>query len=147
MGKIAANPDLPVGAQKELPSTLDVTLYMQPGANRTAMADAPVDIWLFELSGDDELMAADFLSLSEKPRETLAISYIRHRSKQLLPGRSAILPMVKLKEDTSFLGVAVGFAEIDKSEWRAVEKVKSVGEDYKILIPVKRNQVEIQIHR
>ncbi|WP_255648635.1 type VI secretion system lipoprotein TssJ [Pseudorhizobium xiangyangii] len=147
MGKIAMDPDLPIGPPKEQPSTATITLYSEPGANRTNMADAPVDVWIFELAGDDQLMSADFLNLSQDPKATLGVSYVRHQTKQVSPGQSEVLPSLKLKEDTAFIGVAVGFASLDNATWRAVEKVKAVGEIYTIVIPIRKNKAAIQIHR
>lgn len=147
MGKIAMNPDLPIGPPKDQPSTALFTLYAEPGANRTEMADAPVDLWIFELSGDSQFMSADFLSLSQEPKAALGVSYLKHQATQVAPGTSEALPPIKLQPETAFIGVAAGFANIGKATWRAVEKVKPQGEDYTIVVPIGKNKVSIQVHR
>lgn len=147
IGKIAMNPDIPLGPPKDQPSDATITLYAEPGANRTPMADAPVDVWIFELSGDDQLMSTDFLSLSQSPKDALGPSYVKHQTKQLSPGASEVLPIMKLTKDTNFIGVAVGFSNLDKAVWRAVAKVKPVGENYNIVVPLSKDKVAIQVHR
>jgi type VI secretion system protein VasD len=92
-------------------------------------------------------MSSDFLTLSDNPKATLATSYISHKEKQVKPGESTILPGWKLDEETTLIGVAVGYSSIEKINWRAVERVNATGESYNILIPIRTKSVAVQIHR
>jgi len=148
MGKIMANPDLPVGQQNtDKPSTAQITLYADQNANKSEYGDAPVNVFVFQLKDPDELNNADYFSLFENPKSALETSYIRHMNKQVNPGESTVMTPFKFTEDTGFIGVAVAYANMDKVTWKATEKVNPIGEQYKILIPITSKGVSVQVHR
>lgn len=148
MGQIMKNPNTPVGQQTEVkPSTAQVIIYADSNANTSEYGDAPVDVWLFQLKDSDELNNVDYYSLSEDPKKALPSSYIRHITKQVNPGESAVITPFKFTDDTNFIGVVVAYGNLEKVTWKATEKVNPSGEQYKILIPVTRKGVSIQVHR
>lgn len=147
MGEIAYDPDMKIGPLSQQPSTMTAIIYSTTGANKTALGDAPVDVWVFELSGDDLFSSSDYLTLTEDPKAALKQTYIKHQSKQVTAGNSEVLPVISLDKDTRFLGVAVGFANNDKARWRSVEKVNPIGENYTIFVPINTGSVSIQVHR
>lgn len=148
MGQIMKNPNTPVGQQaEEKPSTAQVILYADANANTSEYGDAPVDVWIFQLKDPDELNNVDFYSLSEDAKKALESSYIRHIKKQVKPGESTVITPFKFTEDTNFIGAAVAYGNLENITWKAVEKVNPNGEQYKILIPVTRKGVSVQVHR
>lgn len=148
MAKIAMDPDMAIGPPKDQPSVANITLYAEPGVNKNDFGQAsPVDVWVFQLSDEDKLMSTDFLTLSDDPKGALATSYVSHQQKQVKPGESAIMPAIKLDDETTLIGVAVGYSNIENVKWRAVERVKATGEEYNILVPIRSKSVAVQIHR
>jgi len=152
--QILADPSLEVGKSNvETASVATITAYAEPDANRTDYGDAPVELWIFELSDPDELMSADFMALVEDPKQTLSTSYIKHYKKQVVAGRSTVLAPFDLNDRTRYLGVAAGYANIDTADnidavkWRAVERVKPKGENYSVMVPVTKKRVLLQLHR
>jgi len=146
--QILADPSLEVGkANTEVASVATVTVYAEPDANQTDYGEAPVELWIFELSDPDELMSSDFMALTEDPKQALSTSYIKHYKKQVVAGRSTVLAPFDLDGRTNYIGVAAGYANIDAAKWRAVERVKPKGETYSVMIPVTKRRVMLQLHR
>jgi len=146
--QILADPSLEVGkSNHETPSVATITAYAEPDANRTDYGDAPIELWIFELSDPDELMSADFMALVEDPKQALSTSYIKHYKKQVVAGRSTVLAPIDLDDKTRYLGVAAGYANIDTVKWRAVERVTPKGENYSVMIPVTKRRIMLQLHR
>jgi len=146
--QILADPSLEVGkSNTQTASAATITIYAEPDANQTDYGAAPVELWIFELSDPDELMAADFMALIEDPKQTLTTSYVKHYKKQVVAGRSTVLAPFDLDERTNYIGVAAGYADIDNVKWRAVERVKPKGETYSVMVPVTKKRVQLQLHR
>jgi len=146
--QILADPSLEVGKSNvETASVATITAYAEPDANRTDYGDAPIELWVFELTDPDELMSADFMALVEEPKQTLSTSYIKHYKKQVVAGRSTVLAPFDLDDRTRYIGVAAGYANIDAVKWRAVERVKPKGENYSVMVPVTKKRVLLQLHR
>jgi len=146
IGKILADPSIDVGPASEQASTANITIYAEPDANRTDYGEAPVDVWIFEMTDPDELMSSDFMSLTSQPEQTLGSSYVRYQKKQVLAGRSTMLAPFDMNEKTAYIGIAVGFANIDGVSWRAATRVKPKGEKYSILAPITSKGVVLQLH-
>jgi len=146
ISKILSDPSLEVGPSTEYASTANITIYAEPDANRTDYGEAPVDVWIFEMADPDELMSSDFMSLTSQPEQALGSSYIRHYKKQVLAGRSTMLAPFDVDAKTAYIGIAVGFANIDGVSWRAATRVKSKGEKYSILAPITKKGVALQVH-
>ncbi|UXN05039.1 MULTISPECIES: type VI secretion system lipoprotein TssJ [unclassified Bartonella] len=148
MGQIMADPSLPVGEQKsDKPSTALITVYADKKANTSEYGDAPIDVWVFQLSDPDEFEGADYYSLFEDPKKALETSYIRHVKKQVKPGESTVLTPFKFTDTTNFIAVVAAYANMDNVTWKAVEKVNATGEQYKIMVPIVHTGVAIQVHR
>lgn len=147
MGQIMMNPSLPVGQQNaDKPSTAQITIYADKDANKSEYGDAPIDVWVFQLKDPDEFNNADYFSLLENPKSLLETSYIRHIKKQVKPGESTVITLFKLTEDTGFIGAVAAYSKMDNVTWKTVEKVKPTGSQYKILVPVTRKGVFVQVH-
>jgi len=147
IGKILSDPSLEVGPLNERASTASITIYAEPNANRTDYGEAPVDVWVFEMTDPDELMASDFMSLVSQPTHALGTSYVKHHKKQVLAGRSTMLAPFELDKKTTYIGIAAGFAKMDGVSWRAAARVNPKGEQYSILAPITQKGVGLQIHR
>ncbi|UXM95233.1 type VI secretion system lipoprotein TssJ [Bartonella sp. HY329] len=148
MGQVMMDPSLPVGEKSaDKPSTALITIYADSKANTSELGDAPIDVWVFQLSDPDEFEGVDYYSLLEDPKKALETSYIRHIKKQVKPGDSTVLTPFKFTDTTNYIGVVAAYANMDNVTWKAVEKVNASGEQYKIMVPIVRKGVAIQVHR
>jgi type VI secretion system protein VasD len=148
MTQVAMNPEIPVGANKDQPSVATVTLYAEAGVNKNGFGQpSPVDVWLYQLSDDGKLKTIDFMTMSADPKTALGTSYISHKDFQIEPGKAKIVDDWEFDKDARFIGVAAGYQNIDKVNWRAVEDVHPKGEKYKITVAVKVADISIQVDR
>ncbi len=148
MAQVAMNPDTPVGANNDQPSVATVTLYAEAGVNKNGFGQAsPVDVWLYQLSDDGKLKTIDFMTMSADPKTALGTSYISHKDFQVEPGKAKIIDDWQFDKETRFVGVAAGYQNIDKVNWRSVESVHPKGEKYKITVAIKAADISIQLDR
>jgi type VI secretion system protein VasD len=149
MGQVAMNPDISVGlSPKDTPSKATISLYAEKDVNKNTFGQAsPVDVWLFQLSDENRLKTLDYITLTANPKDALSEAYVEHKQTQIEPGKSKVIENWEFKKDTIAIGVAVGFREIDKVNWRALEVVKPKGEEYKIVVAVRDKDVLIDVHR
>lgn len=106
------DPNMPVGPPKDQPSTVNVSLYAEPDVNVTDFGQAPVDVWVVQVSNEDQLMTTDFATFAKDPEDALGRSFEDMKTKQVKPGDSAVMPEWKLKEHTTAIGVVVAYAAI-----------------------------------
>ncbi|MDE3746470.1 type VI secretion system lipoprotein TssJ [Methylobacterium radiotolerans] len=148
IGQIMMNPDMPIGPPKDQPSKATVAIYVEEDANKNAFGQAaPVDVWLFQLSDDTRLRTLDFATLSASPKDALGTSYVAHKEKQVEPGNSKVIDDWEIEEETSNIGVAVGYKDIDHINWRSLDAIRPKGETYKIVVAIRGRNVAIQTHR
>lgn len=148
MAQVAWNPDTPLGANNEQPSAATVTLYAEAGINKNSFGQAsPIDVWLYQLSDDGKLKTIDFMTMSADPKAALTTSYVSHKDFQVEPGKAKVISDWEFDKETRFIGVAAGYQNIDKVNWRTVETVHPKGEKYKITVAIKAAAITIQVDR
>jgi type VI secretion system protein VasD len=149
MGQVAMNPDVAVGLlPKDTASKATVSIYGEKDINPNPFNQPqPVDVWLFQLSDDSRLKTLDYITLTSDPKGSLAEAYVEHKQTQIEPGKSKVIEDWEFKKDTVAFGVAVGFREIDKVNWRAQVDVKPKGETYQIVVAIRGKDVFIDVHR
>jgi type VI secretion system protein VasD len=104
------------------PTPAKAQLTAAPDVNPdSAGRPSPVVVRMFQLRNDGELAAADFFSVWEKEKATLAQSFISREEYVLSPGekREFDLP---LNPETHVIGVVVAYRDIRSARWRALSR-------------------------
>ena len=82
---------------------------------------SPVVVRMFQLRNDGELAAADFFSVWEKEKATLAQSFISREEYVLSPGEKKEFDL-PLNPETHVIGVVVAYRDIRSARWRAISR-------------------------
>ncbi|HDR2754447.1 type VI secretion system lipoprotein TssJ [Enterobacter sp. RHBSTW-00175] len=146
IGQVIADPDVQVGDMKEQPSELTVTLLTEPDTNLNSAGEgAPVDVQLVYLSDDSKLQAADYDLLASTPLpDALGKNYLDHQDFTLLPDTLKTLPAVKLDTKTRFISIVAYFSDDQTSEWKQITPVEGTGHQYRLLVHVRQNSIEMK---
>jgi type VI secretion system protein VasD len=146
VGEVLMDPDIQVGQAAEQPSTVRLTMLAEPDINPNELGEAaPTEVAVIYLSEDSKLWAADYDQLtSDALEKTLGKNYIDHQEYTLLPGQYKVLPTIKLEEDDRYIGVIARFADAEKSEWKKIIKVKSIGQNYHVLIHIRAHDIDLR---
>lgn len=130
----------------EQPSTLRLTLLAEGNINPNEKGEAaPTEIAVVYLSDDSKLLAADYDQLgSDLLKKTLSKNYIDHQEYTLLPNQYKPLPAIELDENNNYLGVIAYYADANRSEWKKIIKLSSVGHNYGVLIHVKADEIDLR---
>ena len=148
MGKVAdvvMDPDIQVGSNAEQPAMVGFTFLAESDVNPNGSGDAaPIEFQVVMLAEDSKLLASDYDQLAHDLKDALGKNYLEHQDYTLLPGQFKYLSPVKLDEKTRYIGVIARYAEPDAAEWRKVVKVKSMGENYQILLHLRQNELQLQ---
>lgn len=105
------------------PPLLQGTIKVDPAANPDLNGRAsPVIVRVYELRSSAAFSGADFFSLFDKERETLAGDLVGREEYGLRPAET--LPYQRqLQPDTKFIGVVAAFRDLEHSRWRQVTPV------------------------
>ena len=110
---------------------------------------SPIKSRFYLLESVDVFKSADFFQLKKQDRELLGKD-IRQREEMVFkPGdvrqMELSLPAEEMpKDDKLYLGVMVGYWDLDHSEWRAVQEVE-LEETTEIIIEITRSDVFIKV--
>jgi type VI secretion system protein VasD len=105
------------------PTIVQATVEVAPGVNPDSHGRAsPIVVKVFELKTLATFNSADFFSLFEKDKETLAAELLARDELQLKPKDSRKFER-KTQPDTRYIGVIAGFRDIERSTWRAAVAV------------------------
>jgi type VI secretion system protein VasD len=102
------------------PKPLAVTLTIEaaPGVNPDQRGrPSPVALKLFELKSLTNFERADFFSLFDRDRETLGPELVARDEMVIKPG-DRIVQERKLAPEVRFIGVLVGYRDLERSQWR-----------------------------
>lgn len=138
--------DRVVAATTTQPSTVRLTLLAEPDINLNERWEAtPTQVTVVYLSEDSRLLAAEYDQLSsEMLKETLGKNYIDHQEYTLLPDQYKPLPPVELDESNRYLGVIVYYADANRSEWKKIVRLNSIGHQYNVLIHLRSKEVDLR---
>jgi type VI secretion system protein VasD len=107
----ASGPPAPARIKAEIAATSAVN------PDRRGRA-SPLVIKFYELKTRTAFDGADFFSLFERERDTLATELLAVEEIQLAPGDKRVIERT-LQPATRFVGVVAAFREIDRAQWRA----------------------------
>lgn len=146
IGKVILDPDTPVGEANDQPSTIQMILLADPDTNPNIQGEAaPVAISVVYLSEDSKMLAADYDQLAgDLLDKTLGKNYIDHQDYMLLPDQFKPLPVIKLEEKNSYIGVVAYYSDDNRSEWKKIIKIKGIGHNYHVLIHLRSNEVDLK---
>lgn len=108
------------GCASSAPKPVVVKLTMQatPNVNPDQRGrPSPVSLKLFELKSLSSFERADFFSLFDRERETLGPELVARDEFVMKPG-DKIAQERKVPPDAKFLGVVVGYRDLERSQWR-----------------------------
>ena len=101
------------------PTRLDLTLTASDRLNPDQHdRPSPVVLRLFELRHPVAFETADFFSLYERPRDTLAADLLVSEELELRPGETRRLKL--LVENGRHLGVLAAYRDLNETRWRQV---------------------------
>jgi type VI secretion system protein VasD len=95
-----------------------ITLEASAGVNPDQRGrPSPVAVKLFELKSLASFERADFFSLFDRERETLGSELVGRDELVMKPG-DHVSQERKLSPEVRFIGVLVGFRDLERSQWR-----------------------------
>lgn len=100
------------------PLIVKLTIEAAAGVNPDQRGrPSPVALKLFELKSLTSFERADFFSLFDRERETLGPELVGRDEMVLKPG-DRIVQERKLGPEVRFLGILVGYRDLERSQWR-----------------------------
>jgi type VI secretion system protein VasD len=84
---------------------------------------SPIVMRVYELAARNAFDTADFVSLYERDKETLAADLVSREEIVLQPGETRDWKK-KLAPATKFIAVVAAYREIERANWRTVQPVK-----------------------
>ena len=105
------------------PTIIQVSLDAQANVNPDARGrPSPVVVRFYELKTPANFNAADFFSLFDRDKETLAADMLSRDEFQLMPGDKKQFQR-PTQPDTRFVGVVAAFRDLERAQWRAISAV------------------------
>jgi type VI secretion system protein VasD len=120
-GKSPPPPPPPPPKEATLEMTLAAGNQLNPNAQRRP---SPVVVRVFDLKSPAGFDAATYEGLFERERETLGADLVARDDFTLNPGEGRKIER-QLGPDTKVLGIAVGFRELDRANWRTTVALKA----------------------
>jgi type VI secretion system protein VasD len=128
---------------KSVPLTITAADDLNPRSNGTYQN---VDVMVFQLAKTDTFTTADLLSFypqADKPKQVLGADLLDTARYQLKPGQTIQLDL-EVDQQARFIGVVVGFAQIDKAKWRDLVQLRDESITDKILFRDKKLTISIE---
>ena len=125
------------------PVVVKLTLQASPGINPDQRGrPSPVAVKLFELKSLSSFERSDFFSLFDRERETLGPELVARDEFVMKPG-DRIAQERKLSPDSKFIGVVVGYRDLERSQWRLSVPVEAASAQ-PLIIEVDANRVALK---
>lgn len=93
--------------------------HLNPDLNGRA---SPIVVRLFELKHPVLFESADFFSLYERAKETLAPDMVASEEMELRPGQTVELKL-SVEEGSRYVGVLAGYRDLSDTQWRYTVQV------------------------
>jgi type VI secretion system protein VasD len=111
------------GAAPPKPTIIDAVISVSPGLNPDSRGRAsPIVVRIFELKTLAAFNGADFFSLWDRERETLAAELVARDELQLRPGEQTKFERT-LQPDTRHVAVIAAFRDLERAQWRGAISV------------------------
>lgn len=144
--KVIANPSIQVGENDAQPSEIDLVLIGEDFINLNFDGDStPVLIEVVQLRDDARFLAADYDSLlANLEGGVLAKTYLDHDEYWIKPSANQHVEKIEISPKTRYLGVIGHYADIDNVLWKKIIRINAFGEQSKILILAKENEIRVE---
>ena len=121
------------GAPPPPPAVLNLTIIGGKDQNPDPSGQPlSVSVRLIELGASAAFERADFFAISEREQQTLGPDDLGSQEFVLRPGESRTVSR-ELKKGAQFVGITVGFRDIDRARWRALTPVAASGPTRRVL--------------
>ncbi|MGE5451944.1 MAG: type VI secretion system lipoprotein TssJ [Acidobacteriota bacterium] len=84
---------------------------------------SPIVIRVYELKARTQFDALDFLSLTERDKDTLGADLLSREEFVMRPGETKSL-VKKVSAEARFIGVTAGYRDLERAQWRAVTAIQ-----------------------
>ena len=101
------------------PTIVKASVDVKPTVNPDAKGrPSPIIVRVYALKSLAAFNGADFFSLFEKDKETLAAELLDREELQMMPGQKRDIQK-QFPPETRYIGVIAAFRDLERSEWRA----------------------------
>lgn len=84
---------------------------------------SPIVIRVYELKARTQFDALDFLSLSERDKDTLGADLLSREEFVMRPGETKAI-VKKVSPEAQFIGITAGYRNLERAQWRAVSAIQ-----------------------
>jgi len=125
------------------PVVVKLTMQAAAGINPDQRGrPSPVALKLFELKSLSSFERSDFFGLFDRERETLGPELVARDEFVIKPG-DRIVQDRKLSPDARFIGVVVGYRDLERSQWRLAVSVEAASAA-PLIIDIDANRVAVK---
>lgn len=104
----------------------------------------PIAFKFIQLKDNSLFLQADFEGLFNDMENALGTTYLKHDDYMLLPSEFKFIEPFGLEEDTRYVAVIAAYNDYANKEWKAIEKIKSKGKQYSLLLHFDDKQVSMK---
>lgn len=84
---------------------------------------SPIMIRVYELKARTQFDALDFISLSDRDKDTLGADLLSREEFVMRPGETKAM-VKKVSPDAKFIGITAGYRDLERAQWRAVTPIQ-----------------------
>lgn len=84
---------------------------------------SPIVIRVYELKARTQFDALDFISLTERDKDTLGADLLSREEFVLRPGETKAM-VKKVSPDAKFIGITAGYRDLERAQWRAATAIQ-----------------------
>jgi type VI secretion system protein VasD len=124
------------------PTVVELTFVAAPDINpNPAGRPQPVFVRYYQLAATSAFDSADYFQLHDKESALLGASLLDRQELPLTPGTSQTIS-ITAKPGTTAIGIAAGYRDIDRAQWRAEAPV-AAGKTTKLKVQLSKLSVSV----
>ncbi len=138
---------LTLQAQEKERVHLTIQVKASAGVNPDASGKAyPIKVRVYELKDGQVFQDADYFTLDEKDKVTLAADLLARDEFILRPGESRQIER-KSQAATQFIGVIAGYRDLAQSTWRVLHRLPEAPEVawYRAVMPAQKSNLLVEL--
>jgi type VI secretion system protein VasD len=130
------------GASPPPPTVVELTFVAAPDINpNPAGRPQPIFVRYYQLAATSAFDSADYFQLHDKESALLGASLLDRQELPLTPGTSQKVS-ITAKPGTTAIGIAAGYRDIDRAQWRADAPV-AVGKTTNLKVQLSKLSVSV----
>jgi type VI secretion system protein VasD len=130
------------GSSPPPPTVVELTLVAAPDVNPDpAGRPQPIFVRYYQLAATSAFDSADYFQLHDKEAAVLGANLLDRQELPLTPGASQKVS-ITAKPGTTAIGVAAGYRDIDRAQWRADAPV-APGKTTKLTVQIGKLSVSV----